>query len=718
MNTNENVFPSFENADLIVQTYQERTIMRESTEEERSKFIPILIGIVGHRDLTHSVVSEIEKSLEMIFEEFDEAFQNTPKVLLSSLAPGADLLAAKIALARGKNWTVRVPLPCPVDEYLSSDSFRLKHFELTERQREEQLAVGQFNNLLRNPQVESFVVPLPKTTSSKDENYDIICYANAGGYIVRHCHTVIALWDKEKLRLPSGTADLVRFQLSGLAPEHYPWTSLEPLGFDSDRGPVIVINTPRTGHLNPDSGKITVRLPSEKIHETYGKPEVGRPQLARRITRRERFLHRVKELWGYPSSNQFPEYDQFLTICQNIDDFNRDAAKLKPHDEVYGETFTNRLERASDYVKTIFPASDPTVTLPTLRNWFDRILTVKSVADHLSGGFLNSIWKNGTFWLFTMLFITLALQHLYAHPVWHTDHTGVPKTQYGVRSGLLVAILFLWLSMLGFAGVIWYYRWDNRRLDYRALSEALRVREAWSIAGIGQSVSGSYLPQLRSELAWIRRALQHICPPPEYWEMQFNELSPERKLSRITSMQNEWIKGQIKYFEGARKREYHDGIRLKKWGFFTAIAGYFAMLMMFPLGYLNKQFQLPWIPSPEEPTHYWLIIFGLLFVFGAIRIALSERRGHEVLAKQYDHMFTVFSTANRELEAILNPALLTTLRECDGIKEFSGSPPVDPAMIDFDRAKRVIESLGREAILEHSQWLLLHRSKPMELPLG
>jgi hypothetical protein len=36
----------------------------------------------------------------------------------------------------------------------------------------------------------------------------------------------------------------------------------------------------------------------------------------------------------------------------------------------------------------------------------------------------------------------------------------------------------------------------------------------------------------------------------------------------------------------------------------------------------------------------------------------------------------------------------------------------------IDAARRVIEALGREAIAEHSQWLVLRRARPLELHLG
>jgi hypothetical protein len=37
---------------------------------------------------------------------------------------------------------------------------------------------------------------------------------------------------------------------------------------------------------------------------------------------------------------------------------------------------------------------------------------------------------------------------------------------------------------------------------------------------------------------------------------------------------------------------------------------------------------------------------------------------------------------------------------------------------DIEAMQRVFEALGREAIVEHSQWLVLRRARPLELHIG
>ena len=50
--------------------------------------------------------------------------------------------------------------------------------------------------------------------------------------------------------------------------------------------------------------------------------------------------------------------------------------------------------------------------------------------------------------------------------------------------------------------------YQNKRQDYRALAEGLRVQFFWSLAELPDSVADHYLSKQRSELDWIRKALQ------------------------------------------------------------------------------------------------------------------------------------------------------------------------------------------------------------------
>src|ERR1700677_1620332 len=121
--------------------------------------IPIVLGVVGHRKIPtdQQSLQALTGALDKVFADFDAAYPNSPKVLLSSLSPGANQLAAKVALDR-KNWKVRVPLAFTPAQFLKSTSFRIRD---ENGERFDVAAQDEFKRLLALDRVEWFVVPLP-----------------------------------------------------------------------------------------------------------------------------------------------------------------------------------------------------------------------------------------------------------------------------------------------------------------------------------------------------------------------------------------------------------------------------------------------------------------------------------------------------------------------------------------------------------------------------
>jgi hypothetical protein len=93
----------------------------------------------------------LRQKLAELFRQFRDAHKHTPLVLLSSLAEGADCLAARVALDHGV--FVRAPLPFPKADFLQSTSFSNPQTRAD--------AVKP----LGDPRVEAFVVPMPTPLS-------------------------------------------------------------------------------------------------------------------------------------------------------------------------------------------------------------------------------------------------------------------------------------------------------------------------------------------------------------------------------------------------------------------------------------------------------------------------------------------------------------------------------------------------------------------------
>ena len=77
--------------------------------------IPLLIGVVGHRDIPSEYVADLEGELSGEIDKIISRYPDVPIVIVSSLALGADRIGGRVAEAKGLN--LIVPLPFSIDRY-------------------------------------------------------------------------------------------------------------------------------------------------------------------------------------------------------------------------------------------------------------------------------------------------------------------------------------------------------------------------------------------------------------------------------------------------------------------------------------------------------------------------------------------------------------------------------------------------------------------------
>jgi hypothetical protein len=287
--------------------------------------------------------------------------------------------------------------------------------------------------------------------------------------------------------------------------------------------------------------------------------------------------------------------------------------------------------------------------------------------------------------LFTCIFGAVVCFHCYSE-----RSLNQPPLMLYLFHGAIVAAL----AVVGF---VWWERLDERRLDYRALAEALRVCCFWALAGLEDSVADSYLGQLRGEMTWARRAIRSVCPPPHLWRDEFDHLPADEQKARIEAVRVNWALEQQKNFYERKAHENHRKARLYRGvGFsLTAIGWLMTLTTLF-----IKDAESPGGPSlpagmvaalPESVRREGVVLLsGLLVLAGGFALVICERRFHEELSKQYERMAAVFADASRELQLACEAG-------------------------DLARARQTIRALGHEAIAEHAQWLILRRARPFQL---
>ena len=163
--------------------------------------VPITIGVTGHRNIHADAIEHISEQLKQLFSHFKQQFPETPLLILSPLAEGADQLVAQIALEMQLD--IIAVLPMEKSEYQ-------KDFANSAINSDENTAIKQsFNDLLGKAAYSKTLIDFDPI-----EHRDL-CYANVGKWIVDQSDIVIALWDGNLETLTGGTGEVVNYALSG-----------------------------------------------------------------------------------------------------------------------------------------------------------------------------------------------------------------------------------------------------------------------------------------------------------------------------------------------------------------------------------------------------------------------------------------------------------------------------------------------------------------------
>jgi hypothetical protein len=228
-------------------------------------------------------------------------------------------------------------------------------------------------------------------------------------------------------------------------------------------------------------------------------------------------------------------------------------------------------------------------------------------------------------------------------------------------------------------------RWQDRSQDYRALEIGLRVQRVWDLVDLGLSVADYYIRRERSELDWIRDAIRTAH--------NVDRAGGGDEANGIAAVR-EFVSGQLAYFARAAKREgaaYERYEALATWSL-RAGFGCSALLVVCAAW---MQFSSPYARSLVPLASAAPVQAGLIFLVAVSTILAAmlheypQRRAFRQHARRYTLMEDLYRRANEALEATPAPA--------------------------FDDVRDLIFELGREALIENGDWVLLHRELPIEL---
>ena len=190
--------------------------------------VPIVFGATGHRDIPEVDHVVLRQAICSQLHQTKNQYPNSPLILVSGLAEGADRIMALCALECG--WSIAAILPLEQLDYESD-------FQTEESKAEFRRLLGQC----------VWVTQLSQSFNRPE------CYRQMGFELTRQSQVLVCLWDGNLEHGPGGTAEVVRVFRQGLP-------LVQPLL--PDAGPVIHIQARRVAQLEEgDKENIgTIRL--------------------------------------------------------------------------------------------------------------------------------------------------------------------------------------------------------------------------------------------------------------------------------------------------------------------------------------------------------------------------------------------------------------------------------------------------------------------------
>jgi hypothetical protein len=206
--------------------------------------LPYIIGVVGHRNIVEESKEDASNHFEKILKRYKTKYPNTPILVVTSLAEGADQLIAEVAI-KVEGVFLGVLIPMGIEKYLetfSSDSAR-----------------EEFNKFCA------------KAIFVRDTSIDMVYEDNSDAFrsntreLSNNADLLIALWDGIASNQVGGTSDTLYYKLKKI---HRPKNLTDVALNQKEFGSAIVIPVSRTGDQTKLVKKVPYSLKPVSLEET------------------------------------------------------------------------------------------------------------------------------------------------------------------------------------------------------------------------------------------------------------------------------------------------------------------------------------------------------------------------------------------------------------------------------------------------------------------
>ena len=397
--------------------------------------VPLVIGVTSHRNIPAHEVEVIRRRVREFLVQLQRDFPALPLVVLSALAEGGDQLVAEEALAVGAR--LIAPLPLPRDLYIQDFRQPTTH--------------ASFDALCSRAQV----IQLPLLPGSTQEGIGKHGpardrqYGQAGVFIARHCHLLLAIWDGKNTGQLGGTAQVAEYFLNGIMPgliERRRGGGHRLLGSGDERLVCQIV----CSRDADDGAPLAPLQPGQLLWRTQ--TELSLPDAPMPVTFRHTFA-------------RMAEFDGDCLKYRSDIENSGIAADEEQGDVVTLERSEAALFRAADWLAVHFRR---------------RVLLAMRIIYTLAAimGIAFTIYDN------------------------------LPD-----QDDFIYVFLLLFASGVGLTTLARRRGWHRKYLDYRALAEGLRVQAYWRRAGISltgdpEFAQDSFMQKQDIELGWTRNVMR------------------------------------------------------------------------------------------------------------------------------------------------------------------------------------------------------------------
>ncbi len=749
---------------------------------------PILIGISGKRLFDKKdpkadarIAQAFAERLRSVFAALDEDLPQTPKVLLTGAALGADLIAAETALEMGAHWAVAAILP--FDRALFEEDFRaspdepqweerfaayaraLEHVLGSPGQPNPRVLVRELPTLSRARGGCATAEELSRQSAQPDKTLRRNHYEQVGQFIAEISTVMLVVMtadeQPETSEANGGTARIAAYRRAG-RPDipgaavarrskvlRHEWSEvMQP------PGGYVWLMDPR----QPDcTGRYPVKVLPPLIDRLVQCVYAGHPgaDMPREHEPYRGPLRRLAAAVSMGASDpgsgvELRRLRASLVLARGFDRFNGEVAQAADH---------------ADAAKSVDVS--PIANVPDALNSARARISARQREA-------NSQVRGDFKWLAWLFVVAVVMLEIYAK-LFHDN----------------AWLLLLYLFVIGVIGMrALRARWELREAvaeDYRAVAEILRVQSAWWWAGLDERVDREHLQGVDQDLAPIRDCAKTIIGwillrhgwsddvRPRDWARVRGKSVKPRDLQG-GKPPGDWVGSQLWYFvnNGEDRETRVHVIDAVSWTLFVVsgvLAGVLWTWIAFPqaltmfthMAHIRLPSWASFIGFDISPLA-WLLLamliigfriwnhdvrrgLGVLLLTGAsgilaavplalalvgagpLIVRVSDIRSDELAAIYAVIIGLVVLSAGagalRYLMERLNiEAEALEYRDARGRFERAerrlarGSDPATGTPADEEAAKEVICDLGRLALAENEAWLKSRRERPLTPVVG